>query len=513
MPALKSETIAAVDVGSNSLRMKIVEVKGNGKLTTLEDLRKTINLGRDSFAHGIIRTDTVIATCNILKDFHKVMREYRVKSYRAVSTSAIREAENRDYILDQIKIKTGLEIEVINNSQERYLTYKAIRDRMDNYAELRKQGLLILDIGAGGVETSLYKDGFLNFTENVKIGSLRLREILYELERRTLNFPEIMEQFVESKIYLLRPLIEEKKLKNYICLGGELKVISVLCGHKVDGVQKISMQEVNELYAVLKGMTTQGIVQKYGISTERVEVLLPSLIILKKFFEVVKTEYLFAPLVSLRDGLIADIADERFQLKRRADFIEDVIYSVRQLGRKYNYDEKHSRQVERLALSIFDQTKKLHAFGERERFYLQIAAILHDVGKFIGLNGHDTNSYNIIYYSDIMGLSDRDRSIVSNIAGYHSEDEPDMRHDKYRNLSYEDRLIVSKLCSILMLADSLDISHKQSIKKLEVEIDDALNIKVETDSDIVLEQWVFENKIEFFHKVYGIRPIVKKRGR
>ncbi len=513
MGTTKSEVLAAIDVGSNTIRMKVVEVKSNGKLSVLEDLRQTINLGRDTFSMGIIETETVQRACDILKDYRRIMKEYKIKTYKAVSTSAVREAENRDYILDQIKIKTGLDIEVINNAQERFLTYKGISDKLSDYAKQRKEGLLIVDIGSGGVEVSLYNNGHLNFTENIKVGSLRLREILYDLERKTLNFPEIMEAFVESKVYILKPIIERYDIKHFIGLGGEVKVIAGLCGSKGDDIITITKASLEELYDKLRTMTTHNIIQYYRIAPERAEVLLPSVIVFRKFLEATGAESILSPMVSLRDGLITDMADSKLRSKRHSEFVRDILSSARCLAKRYDYDEAHAGHVEWMALEIFDNTTGLHGMGEKEKFYLQMAAILHDIGKYISLNNHSINSYNIILNSNIIGLSEKDLRLIANIVKYHSEENPGIHDENYRVLYYKERLLVSKLCAILKLADSMDISHKQSIRKLDTIIDEDLIVRVLAERDITLEQWTFENKAEFFYEVFGVRPIIKKKVR
>jgi exopolyphosphatase/guanosine-5'-triphosphate,3'-diphosphate pyrophosphatase len=509
----KNEIVAAIDIGSNSIRMKIVEVKNNGKIVPLEDLRRSVNLGRDSFSYKNIGTETTKKTCDILNDFNKLLKEYKIKTVRAVATSAVREAENNEYVLDQIKTKTGIAVEIINNAQERFFTYKAIRDRIEDYQGLRKEGALMVDIGPGGVEASVYKDGYLNLTENIKVGSLRLREILCDLERKTLDFAEIMEKFVDNKIYLLKREIKEKQLKNMVGLGGELKVIAYLCGYKTNEPVKVKKKDMDKLYDALKSMSTQSLAQKYGIAADRAEMLLPSVIVFNEFLELVDSDYIIAPLVSLRDGLIADIADNRLDLQRKLDFQEDIIHLVRHLGERYNYDQQHSASVEALALKIFNDTKRIHGLKENEELYLQIAAILHDVGKFISLNEHPVNSYNIILQSNIIGLSSKELQIIANVAKYHSEENPSLHDESYRSLGHKDRIIVSKLSAILKLADSLDISHRQHVKDIEISFDNDMLVKLNSAEDITLEQWVFENKSDFFHEVLGIRPIIKKRGR
>src|SRR5665647_1340596 len=158
------------------------------------------------------------------------------------------------------------------------------------------------------------------------------------------------------------------------------------------------------------------------IHRNEAELLIPSAIIFQRFLQATAAEGIHAPKVSLRHGLLAEMVDERFDTTRKFDFLNDIISSVRYLGRKFHIDEKHATQVESLSLSIYDQTTRIHKLGARERLYLQIAAILHDAGKYININQHDVHSGNIIRFQEIMGFSNQELNLVANIARYHSEE-------------------------------------------------------------------------------------------
>lgn len=515
MALQKDEIVAAIDVGSNALRMQIAEIKGNGKTHVLEDVRKAVTIGKDTFTYGKVRISTIYEVCEILAGYLKLIKEYRIKTYRAVTTSGVREAANRDYVLDQIHQKTGLTVEIINNAEERFLTYKAIQDKLDHYEEIQEKGTVIVDIGSGGVELSLYK-GSLQFTEYIKVGSLRLREVLADLERRTLDFPDIMEQFIESKIYLLQPIIANYHIQNFIGLGGEMKTISSLCSKNVsrDETRKIHRTDLKQLLEHLRSMTVDHIIKEFKVSQERAEILLPSVIIFLQFLEMTEAEVIYAPMVSLRDGLVADMVDHKYETLRDEKFQQDIISSVRCMGAKYQYDKIHAVCIEQMAVSIFDQTRKLHGLSERARFYLQIAAILHDIGKFISINRHDENSFEIIRSSDIMGLSNRELMLLAIMVRYHSEEIPTIEHYSYRDLDEKDRVMVSKLAAILQIADSLDITHHQKINEIKVTFEDGhIIFRVNTNEDLLLEEWTFNSRIQFFEEVFGVRPILKSKGR
>jgi exopolyphosphatase / guanosine-5'-triphosphate,3'-diphosphate pyrophosphatase len=176
----KSTVMSAIDIGSYSLKMMNVEVDETGNPRTIERLSKPASLGRDTFSMGKVSYETVEEACEIVTGFQNLMQEYQSKNYRAVATSAIREAQNRDYLVDQIKLKTGLKVEVLTNTQERYLTYKAIRENLPDHQAIRDKGVMVVEVGSGSVEMTLYHEGKLQRTHNMKLGHLRLRELLVQ---------------------------------------------------------------------------------------------------------------------------------------------------------------------------------------------------------------------------------------------------------------------------------------------------------------------------------------------
>jgi len=511
----RRETVAAIDAGSNFLRMMIAEITAEGRILPLEDVWKPTQIGRDTFATGEIEIQSIHSLCETLKGFQLLMKDYRVGHYHAVATSGVREAQNREYVLDQIKVRTGLDVGVINNAEERFYEFKALRDNLANIPQMRHEGILIISIGMGGVEISVYKEGSLQFTEYVKVGSLRLMEILAHLERQTLDFPRVIEEFLESKIYLLESLNSNMEIKNVIGLGGELSSILNLCRiNKLTQDEKYLHRDVLEkMYARLHTMTTEQIISTYRLHRNEAEILVPAAIIFRRFLRTTKAEGIHVPMVSLRHGLLAHMVDEWHDTVRKYDFINDIVSSVRYLGRKFHFDEEHAAQVENLSLNIFDQIKRCHKLGDRERLYLQVAAILHDVGKYVNINEHAMHSCNIIRYQEIMGFSNRELNLIANIARYHSEEYPHRWHENYRLLDEEDKIIVSKLAAILKLADALDISHKKQVEDLIITLSGRdICFTIQVRGDVLLENWDFNSHGTFFEEVYGLKPILKRKG-
>ena len=510
---MKSENqlIAAIDIGSHSLCMKIVEINKKNEIRELENIKRTISLGRDTYAMDKISYESLNETCEILKGFKQLMNGYKIKVYRVVATSAVREARNRDYILDQIKIKTGFHINVLTNSQERYFTFKAIRDNTIKYDNVRKENCIIVDIGSGSIQVSIYDKDKLTLSRNIKLGSLRISEVLSDLEGRTLNFPKVMEEYIESNIDNLMLFHNNRIFNNLIAIGGEIKLINKLCitDNIADLNKYILKDDFLNLYYKMLYLSPQALSKKYNVPKESSDILLPTMMILKKFLDITSGNSIYTPLVSLVDGVVADMCEKRNSYY--SDILEDDILSLcRLIGKKFQYHKEHAEDVERKSLVMFNGLRKLHGLGLRERFLLQIAAILHDTGKYVSYNKHYINSYNVIMSSDILGLSENEMKIVANVARYHSTEVPSHSHDNFISLSEGSRIIVSKLVAIIRMADALDRSHKQKIKEMTVKYSgDEVIVKVDVSEDILLEQWTFETKSEFFKEVFGVVPVLK----
>ncbi len=510
------QTVAAIDVGSNYIRMSIAEIDSEGRINILEELIKPTNIGKDTFTTGRISAETIHDTCDILKKFSQLIRDYRIKDYRAVTTSAMREAENREYILEQFRIKTGITVEIINSAQERFLTYKALRSYAQDYKLINSQSTLIINITSGGVEVSIYDEGSLKFTEYIKLGSLRLRETLSGLETMTIDFPNAMEEYIESKIYLLKAVIKNMHIKNFIGLGGEInRIFSRYKDSRSSETGKVFVDRkiVNELHRKMSSMSDEKIMGTYDVSKKEAEILLPSIILFHSFIKMTEAAGISVPMISLRHGLLVDMADEFYDTKGRKDALNDIISSVWYIAEKYGIYRKHASFVEELALSIFDQTWKLHRLEEKERLYLQVAAILHDAGNYVSFSEHEVHSYSIIKLCNIMGFSNSELNLIANIARYHAYDIPLHSHTNYTTLGSREKVTVSMLSAILKLAESLDVSHSQKIRKIEVDInqDNAVFI-LHAVKDTLLEEWDFRNNAEFFEEVMGIRPITKHKG-
>ncbi|MDD4159920.1 MAG: HD domain-containing protein [Synergistaceae bacterium] len=505
----KYNVVAAIDIGSYSIKMKIAGVGQGGSVTVLETPKRLLNIGKDIFSTGKIKNELIEEICSILKNYKKLIAEYKADKVMIVATSSFREADNCDYLLDHVYRKTGFKIEVISESVEKFYMYSSIKDALPNFHKLKKEGVLIADVGSGGLETGLFFKGELVFTQYIRMGALRLKEVLSDLERRTLNFPNLISEYIESEIDTLKPLLLKNPINNFIIVGSEIRLIHNILKSNSTNYDYSSMtkKDFYTIYRQIVGKSQKQIIDTYQINQGSVEILVPALLIYEKFLSFTYASVIYTPDVSLCDGILRYLTDKKFNIVSDEFSYRDIVISVKKMCERYSYDIKHSEYVEKISLSFFDNSRCLHGYSVRERLYLQIAAIAHDVGKYINLKEHNVISHNIVLHSDILGLSKNEIRIIANVIKYHSHTVPSIEDTDYVSLDFKSRLTVSKLAAYLKIADSLDKSHKQKLFGVRVVSDaQTFSIRAETDQDCLLEEWEFDNKSNLFKEIYGIRP-------
>jgi len=509
---MSKKVVAAIDVGSHALRMKIGELNKSGKFKELENIRKIAVLGHDTFTKGKLSFESVDHVCDLLKLFKKSFDDYGVEHYEAMATSAIREASNRDYIVDQIRLKTGLEIDVISNSQEQFLTHKAIKNDLEDYSTIINEGAVIVVVGAGSIQITTYKNGQLESSQNVKMGALRIREVFGGMEENLRNYHKIIDEYIATNLEGVDFFNQKGEYEHLIAVGGEISIISKIIEEKYgDEIENLTKKQFNKLFKQILGMTNEEIVDTFKIKKERADIIIPSMMLFRKFIEKVNNNTIITPKVSLSDGIIRSIHEDLSESRMSHENVRDVVTNARVLATKFHYNDLHAETVEKHSMILFDRLKNLHGLTE-ERVLLQVAAILHDIGKIISLDKHYMHSYDIIKSLEIFGLSEEQMEMVANIACYHSMVKPSETHNNFASLPRETRAKVAKLIAIIRLADALDRSHKakfeiKSIKLREKSL--IISAVCDINIDTNLEEWTFSKKADFFVEVFGVTPTLK----
>jgi exopolyphosphatase/guanosine-5'-triphosphate,3'-diphosphate pyrophosphatase len=255
------------------------------------------------------------------------------------------------------------------------------------------------------------------------------------------------------------------------------------------------------------------IVDTYGLPYADAETLAPALSVHASMLAATDAKRVTIPLVSLRNGLLLEVSAMAAG-QRQSDFSKQVIASARALGRKYHYDEPHAQHVAKLGLKLFDQLKDEHTLGRRERLLLEVAAILHDIGVFIGNSAHHKHSSYLVRESDLFGLRKTEKELLAEVVRYHRKAIPKPTHLDYMSLPRQERVVVSKLAAILRIADALDRAHQQRVNEFSIEKDrDQLLIRVSGVEDLSIERSGLRDKGDLFEDIFGVTVTLEEANR
>lgn len=511
----KSLLLGAIDIGSHSVRLSIVETSTPRESKTIEKIRYPLNIGKETFSTGKISFETVSKICAILKNFKRLLDDYGVEYWSVVATSALREAENKIFIIDQIKIQTGFIVKILSNAEERFLTFKSIKKHYLLFEDFSTTSSMFLDLGSGSISVSIYSKSKLTFSQNLKMGALRLYENTAELEKWNINYFDVLEELSSSNIDRISTFGPHRKIKRMFAFGNNTRFLTKICPYekKVEGLYFISRKDFFEVYNEIKFMSKTEIQKKYSGDSSLLPMLIPSFVIAKGFLDLTVGDGIYIPNISLRDGILTELKEQVYAPNEGKEYINDIISSARYVAKRFKYDQPHSHQVEKFSLKLFDTMKAIHGMGERERLLLQLASILHDIGKFLSYENHYSYSSDIILASDLVGVSKEELEMIAQISKYHSSETPSENDIHYFSLSESKKIITAKLVAIIRMADALDRSHKQKIKNIDAIFKKGrLIIEGHSKENTVLEEWSFRKKSEFFTKVFGICPKLIIKG-
>lgn len=507
------KTFAAIDVGSYELAMKIFEVSKAKGMREIDHIRHSIDMGSETYSTGKLSSERVDELCRILREFSDIMRTYQVSGYKAYGTSAIRETKNKVILLDQVEQRTGIHIDILSNSEQRFLDYKSIALKEEGFQKIIENGTAILDIGGGSIQISLFDNDALVSTQNMRLGVLRLQEHLHHLDASIRQYDTLIKEMVESQLSVYKKLyLKDRQIKSIIVVDDYISELVMRQGK--DSIGGIADRKTLEYYTeVCRTKNISELSKLLNMPEEKISLLYISMILLHCIMKNVEAERIWAPGVTLCDGIAYEYAEKNKIITLPHDFEKDIIACAKSISKRYQGSRKRSETLEQIALAIFDGMKRIHGLGRRERLLLQIATILHDCGKYISMVNLGECSYSIIMATEIIGLSHIEREIVANVVKYnHLEFDYEADENKNQMIDKVSYLKIAKLIAILKLANGLDRSHKQKFKNTKISLkEEELIITVDTAEDITLEKGLFDERAVFFEEVYKIRPVIRKK--
>lgn len=502
---------AAIEVGSYSIRMEIFEVSKRNGIYSFETVMHRMELGKSTFATGKIAPKLVEELCTVMQDFKNIMDSYQVETYRAFATSAVREAKNNLIVLEALYQRTGIRVEVLSNSEQRFLVYKGIASKESAFQKIIEKGTAILDVSGGSIQVSLFDKDSLIVTENVKLGSLRVRERLHEVENTTTHYEVLVEELIRNEVANFKKMhLKDRKITNVILVGNPF-TDSIL--YRKEGVRSknISREEYMQWYQMVISHSPIELAMQMEIPLEYASLMIPTAIINKRLIQEMEAENIWTPGVSLAHGFVYDYAIRNKYLRPVHDFEKDIVMASQNIGRRYAVGKSHTIMMNNAAKTIMNAMKKQHGLSSREKLLLEVAINLHDCGKYISLNSVAECSFSIIMSTEIIGLSHREREIIANVVKYNTKHFGDYEEvNRSTALKTKDYVLVARLTAFLRLVNALDQSHMQKTEGLKAAVrGQELVLTIETNKDFNLEYAMLHDKADFFEEVYNIRPVLK----
>lgn len=496
------QTLAAIDVGSNAMRLIVGRLDHENNLKIVENLRLPVRLGHDVFSKKLIGEETIQLAIDAFSRFRKVADDYEVGNIRAVATSAMRDAQNGATVVNRIARKTGIKIEVISGEEEARLIHLAAA----NAINLKNKLVMLIDIGGGSVEVTFTRSGNILSTESYNMGTVRLLEKLNHKPAK-LPFEELVREYAEAVRYRIKREVKQKKVELCIGTGGNIEEMGVLRKRlfKRESDTAITFEELDKLTKLLSQMTVKERMRKLKLKPDRADVILPAAVVLKMILKETKTDEVKIPNVGLKDGLLLDLAQSMNMVVLPARQ-QQVWASALRLGEKYQFNREHANLVAALAVRIFDQTYPLHNLEADDRLMLEVAALLHDIGHFISSVDHEKHACYILQNNPLIGLTNREQTIVASIARYHRKNMPTSQDDAFCLLSNKDRDIVLKLSVLLRLADAMDVSHTRRVHDVVIrQKKNKWMLELKGNDMPRLETWALEKRRALFQEVFNVK--------
>ena len=480
--------LAAIDIGSNSIKLVVVDAAASDSFAVLAREREVVRLGRGTLLKGHLDRDAILRATDCIKRFRAIAEARGAETVVATATASVREANNATNFIKAVEQKAGVRVEVLSGIEEARLIGLAA----SHGCAVKEVTNLNIDIGGGSTEVSIFRDGVPLALISMKLGAVGLTERF--IRSNPPKPKELIELRSEIRGALERPAREIRGLSwgdvsgtsgTILTIGATLRNQNTSStDRKNQGAQpaeaEITLTQLNQLNTTLAELTVEAR-QALGISAQRSEIIVAGGQILEGTMKALGIKALRTCDWALREGVIIDRLRELEDQSRPPvpDFADPKLRGVHAVGKRFGYEEAHSHQVARMAEKIFDSIAKREGLSRHQRLLLSAATLLHDVGYHIAHDSHHKHSFYLIANSELTGFSEAERAVIANVARYHKGSVPKESHPNYASLNPIDRQTVSRLAGILRIADALDRRHDSRVNGINCRRDrNVLNIQL-----------------------------------
>lgn len=497
---------AAIDIGSNSVRMEAAEVIAGAPPRILASDREVTRLGSSVFREGRISDEAITFVCGVLARMAATYQRLDVVGVRAVATSAVRDASNQEEFVRRASQAAGTPIEIISGLEEARLIHLGVQSQWPHL----KHRILIVDIGGGSAEIISGDQGTMEAGISRPLGALRLSEVFMKSDPPDNGQLQRMMLFIDEKLDAavrkigVRPF--DRAIGTSATAAAIVSAINRIPRVRRDDVSRLraTTPQVRKFFKTVAALNLMERRKINGIGPRRAEIIIPGAAVLLRVLETFQLPAVYYSSAGVRDGIIADLAArgvgrERIHLAR-----EQTLY-LESTARRFGVSLKHARKVAALAHALFDGFQPLHQLAPENGKLLEAAAYLLDVGHFISATGHHKHSAYIVQNSDLPGFNDHERMLISMLCRFHRKGMPAPRHQSFQALSAEDKHVLLYLIPLLRLADSLDSDQEQKVESLQLQTNGNTTTVglVTRGANIDLNVWAAELAATTFRSVYN----------
>jgi len=498
--------LAAIDIGTNSVHMIVVRVRPDLSFEVTDREKAMVRLGAGGLDGRALTSEAMTAALQALSKFKRIAESHRVDQILAAATSATREARNGGEFLARIERETGIRPRVISGVEEARLIHQAAVYGVD----VGGRRAVVIDIGGGSVEITLGTTTSVQLARSFKIGAIRLTERLVGSDPLSERDERRIVKHILGEVDRYCDQIVTAGFDRVIGTSGTILSIGAVAATAARGTPPselrnlhISAKQIRRVRKAVVGLDLEHRLGMPGLDPRRADLIVAGSVLLDTILRRLGAEELTLCDLALREGLVLDYIRRNRRQIAQIDNIPDVRRrSTLELAERCSYYPEHSNQVARLALAVFDQTRGIHGLTEREREWLEYAALLHDIGGHISYSGHHKHSYYLIKNGDLRGFHPDEIEVMALVARYHRRGTPKRSHDEYAQLPASLRRTVKTLASILRVAESLDRSHAQPISGIEVhDRGKEILVSLHSAGDAELELWATSRHLEPFEEV------------
>ncbi len=507
-PQTKTKRAAVIDIGSQSIRLCTGESAGRD-IRILSQLRQVVSIGNDVNSRGRISQESINRTQAVVRDFRRACEEElgTETGIRVIATTAVREAANRDIFTDALNRRTGLSVEVFTVGDVIYYLDSSIAYRFHDQYPIHQKNVLIAEIGHGTVEFSVLQKGYIMMNIGLPMGLLTLQRLLQRLRGTDGDPWQAVQESVENELRYLHRITQQFRIDDVLLIDEHFSErAGTLIGMSGPAapLYPVTREQARLLVEKTRGRQPDELMLFYRLTPEAAETAGMLALLVQGVFLLTKKHQIHVVETSLAESVLAHTLLGG-EMTRKYKTTDQYLSVARSICRRYAVDLKHAQCVCRLSQTLFAGLRDLMGLNKNDLVYLLLAAYLHDIGKFISNRSHHKHSEYIISCLDFFRLAPDELKVIAAVARYHRKSTPSDKHPIYQSLPPRRQIKVQKLSAVLRIANALDQSHRQKVRRLTVEhgADESVTLRVVVNDHFVLEQSAFESMRAYFEEIAG----------